>query len=466
MIRRRNLSNFIKNRNKFPENEEIIININEILSCGRGMGIYKLQKEENNNNINNIEDKEYKVRVLGVLPNEIVKIKVIKYNQDKIIDGELIEVIESSTSSSKDRVEPKCKYFTKCSGCQFQHVNMEYQHNWKRNLVKQTLENVNINDVIVQPVLSSTKYYGYRSKITPTLYYFGRYKKNDNKSNQIEEQPRFKIGFINNITNKPIDILNCPIATDQVNIAYSDYRNELIKKDQNEGRLTKYNRFPLLLRQSDEPENYVEFYHHNIVYQKIGSYVFQFFANSFFQVNPSILPQFYQHIINQAIGNSCNYLIDAYCGCGVFSIILSPYFKSVVGVDICPQSIISARKNIELNLSIQEISQKKNITFYCENVKNFIISELSTLQKYPSNETVIVLDPSRNGCDSEFLNTILDLKPKKIIYIACDITTQARDSKIILNTKIYQIVNCQPVDMFPQTKHIENILTFVNIEEN
>ena len=76
-----------------------------------------------------------------------------------------------------------------------------------------------------------------------------------------------------------------------------------------------------------------------------------------------------------------------------------------------------------------------------------------------------MIDPSRNGCDSEFLNTILDLKPKKIVYIACDITTQARDSKIILNRKIYKIINCQPVDMFPQTKHIENIITFLNVQE-
>lgn len=374
--------------------------------------------------------------VSGVLPGELVEVRLQKWkSKENIIEAELISVLEPSTY----RIQPVCKYFQECSGCQLQHADISFQREWKRIVVENHLHDQNMSYVSVNPVLGTDMVYGYRSKITPSYIY------------PAGEKPA-SIGFFNNKTRRPIDITHCAVASDIVNARYAKYRIELLELNRPENT-KKYQMRPLLLRESEKPHNHVEVNQKNLITQTVLGYEFQYCANDFFQINSSLLPMFFQYIMNQAIASynskKMKYLIDTYCGCGVFSIILSPHFQQVLGIDISYQSIQSADHNKSRN-SIT------NVTFQHGDA-NEIFSSASL---FPSDETVVIMDPSRKGSDNLFLQQLFQFSPAKIVYVACDVQTQIRDCQLILQNG-YKIVDCQPFDMFPQTSHIENVLTMI-----
>ena len=141
-----------------------------------------------------------------------------------------------------------------------------------------------------------------------------------------------------------------------------------------------------------------------------------------------------------------NTLIDAYCGSGLFSIFLAPYAESVVGIEISEKSV----KYAQINAANADV---KNVRFVQGKVENILPGEFLSSKK---ENNLIVLDPPRSGCSESVLKAITDLKPQKIIYISCDPATQARDVKY-LNEHGYTLLSLLPVDMFPQTEHIEVI---------
>ncbi len=404
----------------FKSHEEIIIRIDSLLPSGQGNGIYQHVTGE------------WKIRAFGVLPGELVKVKVFGSSEPQVIETKLISVIESSPY----RVESQCRYFMECSGCQFQHSHIDYQREWKRKIVQECFDQVEL-EVLTKPLIGNDTIYGYRTKITPT--YFGA----------TNPDHPFTIGFMNNLTRKPYDIERCAIATDLVNLKYSEYRREL---QQLHTKQPWKKWLPILLRQSDGPPPSVETHHKSIVTQYVSNLKIQFMANDFFQINSSILPSFFQYISEEARGDQIEYLIDTYCGCGVFSILLSSHFKSILGIDVNSSSIAAARKNLELN-SIE------NVFFDCASSE--LIFSHPNLSKFDPTRTVLLIDPSRQGCGSDFLSSVIQYRPKKIVYIACDSHTQSRDCSRIVSEGGYRIRSCQPFDMFPQTKHIENIVTLI-----
>ena len=139
-------------------------------------------------------------------------------------------------------------------------------------------------------------------------------------------------------------------------------------------------------------------------------------------------------------------VIDAYCGIGTISLSLAQYVKKVYGVEIVEQAIEDAKDNAKRN-------GVDNIEFYCQDAGEFMVS----FAKSHQHVDVVVVDPPRKGCSTLFLNQLLTLSPDKIVYISCDVATQARDIDI-LQQHDYHVKKCQPVDMFPQSFHIENIV--------
>jgi tRNA/tmRNA/rRNA uracil-C5-methylase (TrmA/RlmC/RlmD family) len=428
------LRKFSEIRNSFPlQPQEIIqIRIDSLRSCGHGIVQWK---------------DDWIIRVSAVLPGELVQIRVNQcLSKEKIIEADLLSVVERS----KFRVESVCQYFNNCTGCQFQHADINFQREWKRNIVFNHFKNRNITHISVNPVIGTEKIYGYRSKITPTCVLPSKLKTS-----------MMKIGFFNNKNRQAIDITHCSVASDLINTKYAQYRQELFRQYGTE-KPNKKNLRPLLLRESDEPYNYIETNQTKTVTQTVLGYKFQFCANDFFQINSSLLPSFFEYIRQQAInipvslssnGTSIsnqkkfNYLIDTYCGCGVFSILLSPHFHKIVGIDISSQSIRFANINKSLN-SIQ------NIAFQHGDANEIF----SSAQSFPSDETVVIMDPSRKGSDLIFLHQLFQFSPAKVVYVACDVETQVRDCQLMIENG-YEIVSCQPFDMFPQTVHIENVIT-------
>ena len=210
---------------------------------------------------------------------------------------------------------------------------------------------------------------------------------------------------------------------------------------------------------------------------------FTFSADSFFQNNAHALPVLTQHVAAQLIkgnGDKEHFLVDAYCGSGLFSLLAAPHFSHVYGVEISANAVEAARANAVQN-------DVPNTTFFTGK-SEAIFEQVSNL---PSERTVVLIDPPRAGCVKEFLSQLMRLRPWKIVYVSCDPATQARDARIILNggydnddddnnnddnkgegwgggmegerekKRGYSIVDVTPVDLFPQTRHIENVITFV-----
>ena len=164
-------------------------------------------------------------------------------------------------------------------------------------------------------------------------------------------------------------------------------------------------------------------------------------ADTFFQVNTSAAELLLQAIIEQLnlIGNET--IIDAYCGVGTFSLPLARKVSQVIGIELNPASIKQANNNAKIN-------QIKNATFYPGRVKH-------CLEQIKLQPDILLLDPPRKGCDPQVITAILNLQPSRIAYISCQPATLARDIKLLCQSKMYQPVQIQPVDFFPQTTHVE-----------
>lgn len=187
--------------------------------------------------------------------------------------------------------------------------------------------------------------------------------------------------------------------------------------------------------------------HKAYVTTEVCGYKFSFCAGEFFQNNPYTLPHMIDFVIKSA--NGTLYLIDAYCGVGVFGICSARNFKEVIGIEISETSVKFANHNATQN----NISNAKFISGIAENIFQNI--------NFPGNYTSVIIDPPRAGCSESFIYQLLSFSPKKIIYISCAPDTQARDIKLL--SKKYKITEMQPVDMFPQTRHIENIAVLEKI---
>lgn len=177
----------------------------------------------------------------------------------------------------------------------------------------------------------------------------------------------------------------------------------------------------------------------------IGDVKFAISARSFYQVNPEQTKVLYEKALEYADLNGEEKVIDAYCGIGTISLFLAKKARQVFGVEIVPQAIEDARNNARLN-------DIHNVEFAVGEAEVVI----PNWYKEGNEADVLVVDPPRKGCDEALLQTILDMKPKKVVYVSCNPATLARDLRI-LEDGGYKTEEVQPVDMFPQTMHVEAV---------
>ncbi|MDB4399060.1 methyltransferase domain-containing protein, partial [Akkermansiaceae bacterium] len=198
----------------------------------------------------------------------------------------------------------------------------------------------------------------------------------------------------------------------------------------------------LLLRAT---EDRVETDHRAPVSEKVGDLKFNFLAGDFFQNNPFILDSFTGHAAEQAKGPNQKYLLDAYCGSGLFGLTLAKNFEQVVGIELSETSADWARRNAKTN-GIENAS--------------FIASSAEALFAditFPSEQTSVLIDPPRKGCSVDFLNQLFAFGPSRVVYVSCNPATQMRDLTSFLG-KGYKIESIQPFDLFPQTRHLECVI--------
>lgn len=179
---------------------------------------------------------------------------------------------------------------------------------------------------------------------------------------------------------------------------------------------------------------------------------FEISPKSFYQVNSLQTEVLYKTAIKFAQLNKDDVVLDTYCGIGTIGLVASKYVKSVVGVEVNPQAVEDAKKNKELN-------KKSNINFYCKDAGEFMTEMASEEVTSPN---VVFVDPPRAGCSREFLDSLCELSPDKIVYVSCNPETLERDLHY-LTTKDYSVTKIQPVDMFPHTNHIECVVLLTNV---
>ncbi|MAS64845.1 MAG: SAM-dependent methyltransferase [Coraliomargarita sp.] len=363
------------------------------------------------------------VMVPFVIPGERVKARIFR-NFTNYSDADLLEVIEASP----DRIKPQCNLFTTCGGCQYQHLSYDRQLLEKTAHVKELLQKLGAIEHPVEHAVGSPQIYNYRSKITPHY----------NRPSQDGSQP---IGFLRfGRRNQIIDVEQCPIATEAINHALPEEREQARRAG---GKKRRQRGGTLLLRHVvegvvNDPQA--------IVSERVGDLSFQFKAGEFFQNNPYVLPKLVDYVAQEASLLEARYLVDAYCGVGLFALSTAKLFEAVVGVEISQQSVLWAQANAK-------ISGIKNT--------RFLIGKAEAIFKdleFPASETAMVIDPPRKGCDEGFRQQLLQYRPQRLVYVSCDPATQARDLKDFV-VGGYVITRIQPFDLFPHTRHIENIVS-------
>jgi len=230
----------------------------------------------------------------------------------------------------------------------------------------------------------------------------------------------------------------CPIATEAINAALPAVRAETT------ARAKEFKRNgSLLLR---ETRTGVVTESRAQASAAIGETIFQFAAGDFFQNNPFILPELVEYVLGEAAQGGARFLLDVYCGVGVFALCGGKKFERGLGIEVNPDAVRRAKMNAALN--------------HVENCEFLVglAEQIFAEAKFPPAETAAVIDPPRAGCDEAFLQQLIAYGPARVVYVSCDPATQARDLKILCAGG-YRLLHAQPFDLFPQTRHIECVAT-------
>lgn len=450
------------------KNEEYIL---DIVSQGyEGEGVAKIDS--------------YPIFIEGALKGEKVKVKIVKVNKN-FAYGKLLEVIEKS----EGRVEPKCKYFKKCGGCKLQHMNYETQLDFKWERVKDCIKKIGglSEDLVEYPIGMEENPYKYRNKVQlpigmdkskPVLGFYAPRSHDiiDIEECLIQEEDANKISKITrewieefNIMPAFVDgkfnkkgllrhvMIRKGFKTGEVMVVIVATRkdlkhiDELIKKLEFHVEGLKSVILCVNAKNTNvilTPECYT-LWGEDYIQDYIGDFKFNISPLSFFQVNPMQTEVLYNKALEYAELTGKETVFDAYCGTGSITLFLSQKAKKVYGVEIVEPAIINARENAKMN-------NVSNTEFFVGKSEEVI----PKLIKEGVKADVIVVDPPRKGCDIKLLKAIGETKPERVVYVSCDPSTLARDLKI-LDELGYKTEKVQPVDMFPQTAHIENIAKLV-----
>jgi len=413
------------NDQPFAYHAELELEVSTLTNLGVGLGRVQLPGEAGN----------WVVMVPFTLPGERVRARVFR-NHRNYSEADLVEVLRPAA----ERTVPRCPLFGRCGGCQYQHLDYSAQLEWKRRQVAELLEHMaGIAGFPVAPVTPSPRAFHYRSKITPHF----------SPPRGGGDAPPVPIGFLRQGTRFDIvDVPACPIATEAINARLTEIRAAV------HARQDGYVRGATLLLREAGGEVTTD--HEAVITEEIAGagprpgepLRLRFLARDFFQNNPFLLPAFTRHVREQAAGGGARFLVDAYCGSGLFALSAAPGFERVAGIEISESSVRFARENAAAN-------GITNATFAAGDAAA-IFAGLDPA--FAPADTAVVIDPPRKGCDEPFLRQLLAFGPRTVVYVSCDPATQMRDLRHFLAAG-YTLAAAQPFDLFPQTRHLECVLT-------
>lgn len=366
--------------------------------------------------------------VEDALPTEEVAISIFKQKK-KIWEAKAI----AQHKKSLNRVIPLCPYYTICGGCHIMHLNYAAQCEWKEQKVKEIINKFGKLDVKVCKIVPSSEWH-YRNKATfqvqKKLGYF--------KKNSYELVPIDKCLIVNNKMNEVLKVLNSYNleGCKQVMIRVGNQGEECMIQVKGN---PKFDLASLKPYATSIWKNDALVYGNSHIVETLGDKSFYISPDSFFQVNTAQAKQLYDQIVRYAELKAEDVVLDLYCGTGSIGIYLSSFCKKVIGIELNESAITDAKKNLELN-------RISHVEFICGDVANKI--DLLT-EKYD----VVIVDPPRSGLDEKTISALKEWQVDRLIYVSCDPVTLARDLKKL--SECYEIKEITPVDLFPQTYHVE-----------
>lgn len=361
--------------------------------------------------------------VSNLLPKEEAYIKVIKSKKNQA-EAKITKIIKESP----DRIKPQCPYLN--CGCALKHLKYEKQLEYKEEKVKDILKRFAHIEPPINSIIPSSSINNYRNKITLKVDTYVGY--HQNHSNNIIAINKCELA--SGKTNEIIKILNTLNLNNVKEITIKDFGEVMLIADGN------FDFKSLIKLVSSIYINEKLVYGKPYLITKINDLNFQISKNSFFQVNKQTMEKLYELAIKYCGKDQNKKVLDLYCGTGTITLLLSKCFKEVLGVEINEEAIKCAEENKKLN-------NIKNVKFICGDVTK----EINKLKKWGAE--IIVVDPPRSGLSKEGISDILNINPETIVYISCDPVTLARDLNILKDKYIIEEVT--PVDMFPNTYHVE-----------
>lgn len=416
----------------------------------------------------------FTIFIEGTIKGEKCKILIVKVTTSHAF-GKLIEILENS----KYRVETDCGTYKRCGGCNLRHIDYEETLNIKQNTVQNLVNKTLNNKINVNMLIGMGNPYNYRNK---AQYPVGLDKNNEPV-----------IGVYAKRTHEIIPMRNCmiqnPLSEQIANFVFHFFiqNNIPIYNEKNGKGLLRHivikvgirthevmcilvlngkelkkekELVKLLIKEFPEVKTVVKninvkntnvilgnenevIYGDGYIYDKLGDYTFKISPMSFYQINPVQTEVLYNTAIEMANLSKTETLFDLYCGIGTIGIFASPYVKKVYGIEIVKQAIEDAKENASIN-------DIRNIEFFAGDVEKIFEDVLNKNNDKPD---VIFVDPPRKGLDKHTIENILNVEPKKIIYISCNPASLVRDLKLL--EEKYDVREIQPVDMFPFTSHVE-----------
>ncbi|EJT6499067.1 23S rRNA (uracil(1939)-C(5))-methyltransferase RlmD [Clostridium perfringens] len=428
-------------------------------------------------------DNKYPIFIEGALKGEKVKVRIVKVNKN-FAYGKLMEVLEAS----EERVNPPCAIYKRCGGCKLQHASYKAQLDFKWDRVKDCVSKIGkLDPSIVKYPLGMEEPWRYRNKVQLPIGLING---------------EVKIGFFAPRSHDIIDMESCLIQ-DEIGDKVVKLTREWIEKfnirpynvdgEYDEKGIVRHimirrgfttNEVMVVLVTNGEKlphkEEFVDLMVKNIpgiksiiqninskktnvilglesktlwgedtISDYIGDFRFNISPLSFFQVNPIQTEVLYGKALEYANLTGNEEVFDAYCGTGTITLFLSQRAKKVYGVEIIPQAIDNAWINAKEN-------KVENVEFFVGESEVVIPDLINKGVK----ADVVVVDPPRKGCDKKLLDSITNIDAKKIVYVSCDPSTLGRDLQV-LEENGYKTLEVQPVDMFPNTSHVENVAKLI-----
>jgi 23S rRNA (uracil1939-C5)-methyltransferase len=432
---------------------------------------------------------------------EIFKVK------KKYLAASMRELIKPSPH----RIEPTCRYFGLCGGCKWQHMDYSEQLRLKRKQVQDALEHIGgFSNVECHPCLPAPEHYGYRNKMDFSFTDM-RYLTPDEIGVEPGKQDKpldFALGFhAPGCFAKAIDLDHCDLSTPEMNIALNTVRSfclrhkealpiysthshtgelrnlmvrhggqtgefmvnlvtsthqpELMNALCEELKTALGDRLTTFVNNITDRKNTVaigdeEFVLHGPGYitDRLGDYIYRISANSFFQTNTQQAELLYNQILASAQLKPADVVYDLFCGTGSIALFASGHCQKVLGVELVESSVNDARANAKRH-------HVDNCQFIRLDLKD--IYDIDDEMKAFGKPDVIITDPPRAGMHPKAVKMVREIAPPVVIYVSCNPASLARDGQMLCEEGLYKLVDCQPVDMFPQTNHVESVARFERI---